>query len=121
MFILILSTWAIHGRNAGSKATAENGGKGDGSNISFTPCPQSDLCGCTWYKGKGLWRSDNKGDTWEKRLDDDHLRGVAIAPQDSNVIYATSSYNYHSGRDDLSYLGERPLKRRGKRLMVTGR
>ncbi len=58
-------------------------------------------------KGKGLWKSDNKGDTWEKLLDDDHLRGVAIAPQDSNIIYATSSDNYHSGRDNLSYLGER--------------
>lgn len=46
---------------------------------------------------KGLYRSDTAGLTWEKLLTDMHMRGVAIAPQDSDIIYATSSMSYHSG------------------------
>jgi photosystem II stability/assembly factor-like uncharacterized protein len=53
-------------------------------------------------KGKGLWRSDNAGDSWTKLLDDNYMRGVAIAPQNSNLIYATSSDNYHSGGNNKS-------------------
>ena len=46
----------------------------------------------------GVYRSDNTGETWSDRLiADTHLRGVAIAPENSNIIYATSSQSYHSG------------------------
>ncbi len=49
--------------------------------------------------GKGLYRSDNAGQTWIKLRTDNYMRGVAITPANSNIIYATSSENYHSGRD----------------------
>ncbi len=47
--------------------------------------------------GKGLYRSDDAGIYWSKLLTDLHMRGVAIAPQNSQIIYATSSQSYHSG------------------------
>ncbi len=46
---------------------------------------------------KGLYRSDDAGLNWTKIYANNKMRGVAIAPQDSNIIYATSSLNYHSG------------------------
>ncbi len=46
----------------------------------------------------GLYKSDNKGDTWSTNLlPDSTLRGVAITPLNSNIIYATSARSYHSG------------------------
>ena len=53
-------------------------------------------------KGKGLYRSDDAGITFKKLLTDDHMRGVAIAPQDSNIVYATSSESYYSGANGNS-------------------
>ncbi len=46
---------------------------------------------------KGLYRSDNGGASWNQLTTDDYSRGVAIAPQNSNLIYTTSSQAYHSG------------------------
>lgn len=48
-------------------------------------------------KNKGLYRSDNAGQSFQKLITDDFMRGVAIAPYNSNIVYATSSSNYHSG------------------------
>ncbi len=46
----------------------------------------------------GLYRSDNGGEVWSQNLlPDTHMRGIAIAPKNSNIIYATSSKSYHSG------------------------
>ncbi len=46
----------------------------------------------------GLYRSDDNGDSWSTNLlPDKDMRGVAVAPQNSDVIYATSSKSYHSG------------------------
>ncbi len=46
----------------------------------------------------GLYRSDDKGDSWSANLlPDKDMRGVSIAPQNSDIIYATSSKSYHSG------------------------
>ncbi len=53
-------------------------------------------------KGKGLYRSDDAGVTFKKLLTDDHMRGVAIAPQDSNIVYASSSASYYSGANGNS-------------------
>lgn len=51
----------------------------------------------------GLYHSTDAGNSWsDNLLPDTHLRGVAIAPQDSNIIYATSSMSYHSGGFDNS-------------------
>ncbi len=46
----------------------------------------------------GVYRSINKGNSWSNNLlPDTDLRGIAIAPANSDVVYATSSMNYHSG------------------------
>ncbi len=47
--------------------------------------------------GKGLYRSDNAGASWTKLITNDHMRGVAISPRNSSVLYATGSESYHSG------------------------
>lgn len=53
-------------------------------------------------QGKGLYRSNDAGQTWNKLLTDDHMRGVAIAPRESSLIYVTSSESYHSGASSNS-------------------
>lgn len=46
---------------------------------------------------KGLWRSKNGGDDWEKLLTDNYMRRMTVSPNDSNVLYATSSSALESG------------------------
>ena len=64
---------------------------------------QTDAFNANWVyvtaygTAKGLYRSKDAGVTWEKLLTDDYMRGVAITPNDSSVIYATASASYHSG------------------------
>lgn len=48
-------------------------------------------------ENKGLYRSKNKGNSWEKLLTDKYMRKVAIMPKNSNIIYATSSSAIGSG------------------------
>ncbi len=48
-------------------------------------------------ENQGLFRSKNKGESWEKLLTDKYLRKVAITPRNSNLIYATSSSAMGSG------------------------
>jgi len=56
-------------------------------------------------KGKGLYRSDNAGQSFTKLITDDYMRGVAIAPNNSDIVYATSSSSYHSGGKANDSLG----------------
>lgn len=53
-------------------------------------------------KGKGLYRSNNAGQSFEKLITDDYMRSVAIAPHNPDIIYATSSSSYHSGSNYMS-------------------
>ena len=46
---------------------------------------------------RGLHRSDDAGITWQKILEDGYMRQVAIAPKNSNLLYATSSSAMSSG------------------------
>jgi hypothetical protein len=46
---------------------------------------------------KGIYRSKDKGVTWEKLLTDSYARGVAVDPVNSDILYATSSQNYCCG------------------------
>lgn len=46
---------------------------------------------------KGLYVSNDAGDTWLNILVDSDMRSMAISPANSDVIYATSSMAYHSG------------------------
>lgn len=55
--------------------------------------------------GKGLYRSDDAGITWNKIYNNNRMRGIAIAPDNSNIIYASSSTNYHSGSEDEDSIG----------------
>ncbi len=47
--------------------------------------------------GKGLYRSNDAGDNWTRLVTDDHMRFVAVAPQNPDIIYASSSQSYDSG------------------------
>lgn len=55
--------------------------------------------------GKGLYRSDDAGVTWSKLYDNDYLRGIAISPNNSDVIYIGSTLAYHSGSYKADALG----------------
>lgn len=46
---------------------------------------------------KGLYRSDDAGQNWTKLYTNDKMRCVSVAPQNSDVIYLSSSLSYHSG------------------------
>ncbi len=48
-------------------------------------------------EGRGLYRSRDRGDTWEKLLTDDYMRSVAISPQDGEILFAASSSAWTSG------------------------
>ncbi len=51
----------------------------------------------SYGKNRGLYRSDTAGNSFVKLIKDDYMRGVAIAPDNSDIVYATSSLSYHSG------------------------
>lgn len=65
--------------------------------IQTDPNVQNRLYVTVIGKGKGLYQSEDAGQTWNHILTDSTMRGVAIAPENSDVIYATSSMSYHSG------------------------
>ena len=46
---------------------------------------------------KGLYKSTDNGNNWSNILTDDFMRKVAIVPQNSNVLYATSSSAFEDG------------------------
>lgn len=52
--------------------------------------------------GKGLYRSDNEGQTWTKLITDDYMRCVAISPNNSQIVYATSSEALEAGGSPIS-------------------
>ncbi len=49
--------------------------------------------------GKGLYRSSDTGDNWEKILDDDYMRRCAVSPINPDIIIATSSRALEAGGD----------------------
>lgn len=55
--------------------------------------------------GKGLYKSINNGTTWEKLLTDDFMRKIGITPQNSNILYATSSSAFEAGGYDSNSNG----------------
>lgn len=57
--------------------------------------------------GKGLWRSNDKGATWTKLVTDDYMRAIAVAIQNSNIIYTGSSSAYYAGGYSASSQGIR--------------
>ena len=46
---------------------------------------------------RGLYRSQDRGQSWEKLLDDDFLWDVAISPQDPDILVAASSSAFVAG------------------------
>ncbi len=51
-------------------------------------------------ENKGLYRSDDQGNSWTKLLTDDFMRKVAIVPGHNHLIYATSSSAISEGGYD---------------------
>ena len=49
---------------------------------------------------KGLYKSTDKGAHWQKLITDNFMRKVAIKPQDSKILYATSSSAFEAGGYD---------------------
>ncbi len=47
--------------------------------------------------GRGLYRSPDRGTTWTRLRSATYMRGVAVDPTNSSVIYATSSNPYKHG------------------------
>lgn len=56
-------------------------------------------------EGKGLYRSRDRGQSWEKLLTNDWMRGVAVNPVNPEIIYATSSQNTCCGAPPEGSLG----------------
>ena len=71
--------------------------------------PDPDLAGniyvTVYGPGKGLYLSRDRGRTWIKLLTDDFMRAVAINPQKTNIIYATSSSSSCCGGDPTNSHG----------------
>ncbi|HBK72291.1 MAG TPA: hypothetical protein DDZ39_11670 [Flavobacteriaceae bacterium] len=74
-------------------------------NIKADPNIKNRVYVVAYGTNKGLYRSDDAGDNWTKLFTDDRMRDVAIAKQNSNIIYVSSSFNYHSGGFDGSGKG----------------
>ncbi len=54
---------------------------------------------------KGLFKSVDKGDNWQKLITDNFMRKVAIAPQNLTILYATSSSAFEAGGYDSDSKG----------------
>ncbi|HHM21857.1 MAG TPA: T9SS type A sorting domain-containing protein [Bacteroidetes bacterium] len=65
--------------------------------IETDPNQPGRVCVSSFGPGKGLWCSDDGGLTWNKLLTDDYMRSLAIAPQNSDILYVTSSSALESG------------------------
>lgn len=66
--------------------------------------------GAVWVSvfgpGGGLWRSPDRGQTWEpRRLDDPRVRSVRVDPVAPGVVYATASSAWASGGYDPASAG----------------
>ncbi len=55
--------------------------------------------------GKGLYRSQDSGESWEKLWTDDFMRDTAVSPADPNLIYAASSSAMSDGGYDSASHG----------------
>lgn len=55
--------------------------------------------------GKGLYKSVDNGTTWTKLIVDDFMRKTAISPENSNILYATSSSAFEAGGYDSNSTG----------------
>ncbi len=54
---------------------------------------------------KGLFKSTDKGANWQQLITDNFMRKVAIAPQNSAILYATSSSAFEAGGYDSDSKG----------------
>lgn len=69
------------------------------NNIKPDPSNPGWLYVVCFGSGKGLYLSKDRGTTWQKILNDDFLRGVAVDPKNPMNLYAASS----SARDSGGY------------------
>lgn len=77
--------------------------------LEFDPSPGHEtwIYATVFGEGGGLYRSTQLGNSgsWQKMLDDDFMRDVAISPADGNIIFVTSSSNLYSGGYDAGSHG----------------
>lgn len=65
--------------------------------IVFDPLAENRLYTAVFGADRGLYRSDDGGDSWERILADDFLRDTAVSPADPQTIYAGSAAAIYSG------------------------
>jgi len=73
--------------------------------IETDPLNPDWLYAAVYGSGRGLYRSRDRGDTWEKLWTDNFMRGVAVSPVNSQVIYAVSSKPLNAGGYDVKSNG----------------
>ena len=68
--------------------------------IRFDPNIRDRIYVSVFGPNRGLYRSDDNGNSWHKLWTDDFMRKVNIAPNNSNIVIATSSSAYTAGGYD---------------------
>ena len=84
---------AMRGPDPGPPFTGWQGVSG----IAPDPAQPGRLYVAAHGAGKGIYRSDDHGGSWQKLLDDDFARQVAVDPATPSLLYATSSSAWDAG------------------------
>ncbi len=73
--------------------------------IKVDPAIPNRVYASAYGNGKGMYRSNDGGLTWTKLYTDNFMRGIAIHPTNSDLLYISSGSAYHSGGYDADSKG----------------
>ena len=94
-------TWNEVGTEEMHGAPEFRAGRGYGVfDIHFDPNIKDRIYVSVFGPGRGLYRSDDNGISWQKLWTDDFMRKVSVSPNNSNVVIATSSSAFTAGGYD---------------------